>query len=379
MTGFPIVLGSERQRKRYQRFLEASVAVTQTKPIDVVTVQDICEFAQATRTTFYSYFGNLEGLFSESWNQQGRATIQKVLDTGNTDPSEHHLLRTAVASLAICNRTSEIAESVTRDPLSFASQAKTESHYTIGECSRIWILAIEIGWIMSAAVLDESNNPSISRQILQTLSHVEENAPAFDGLLSYPEFPPSTFDNSDNSGRVKNAAVHVFVNSGIARSSMIRIARRAGVSTITCYHEFENLVDLAVQTYADFSKAIFKQKSLTLTRSNSMGEGLVTSLFGNLSTNRDSWREFKKEIFLHSQVNKNLQSLLQVQASNSQRSIELYSQLLKLHKPSAIEIHNFLHCLELGLGVLKSVGIKPSINESLFIADHLVQEIHRNS
>lgn len=355
-----------RQSRRVEVFLDSAVAALVHKAIDRVTVHDICAAAGSTRTTFYSYFGNLEGIYADLWITRGRQLVSKVLRGELLADDERETFSAIVAVLTISKRSSEIAEALA---LEGSSRANTpDDMWLTSSIARLWLLASMIGWELSKSVLPPNSQPIHHMECLRLSGQIQElRSPVRPIGLHEPMFEVSSVRDL-----IMASAYSVIATAGLAKTSMVRVARRAGLSTATCYDEFSDLTDLAVQTYVT-AQGLINENHLSASKDvRSSSEQLVALIAGTLSNSRKTWREFRQEVFLDATHNSRLGEFLRSQSLALENVTGLYAQVLGTDARLAIDTSSMVHCLGLGLGVLHNLGVDTRLSKSLAVAEHLL-------
>ena len=80
-------------RNSHSGFLEAGISLIAKRGIDNITVADISKASGFTRATFYSYFGDLDGLYAEIWMLYGRSWLESLANDNLTNKPEVDQLR----------------------------------------------------------------------------------------------------------------------------------------------------------------------------------------------------------------------------------------------------------------------------------------------
>lgn len=361
---------SPRQSRRVETFLDGAIEAMRRQPIDRITVHDICAISGSTRTTFYSYFGNLDGIYADLWIARGRPLIEGILHGNPLTNDELDLFRASVAIMSISNRSNEILEAITEGGAQGSDAPFDRTRIDASETARVWLLASLIGWELSRYVMPEERTPS---RLMAFLGSIEPTSEAAATTTLRPlDLHEPEFDVSSSRGRIMSSAYSVFANAGIANSSMVRVARRAGLSAASCYSEFTNLTQLALQTYVTANQLVIEQNSRASLPDFNPAQQLVALLLGGLSPSRKIWREFRKELFLFASFDPELRSVLMSQSHVSERMTTSYAQLFGVDVRSALEISTLIHCLGLGLGVLHNIGLVLDIEQSLSVAELLL-------
>lgn len=355
-----------RQSRRVEVFLDSAVAALAQKPIDRVTVQDICSQADSTRTTFYSYFGNLEGIYADLWLSRGRLLVAKILRGELLGDGEWDLLRATVALLSIHNRSSEIAEAVALDGSPNADS--TADMWWSANTARLWLLASMIGWELSRPVLSPESRPIRHMELLRLTAQVSES----ESRIRPVDLRGPRFEVTSTRSQIMASAYSVLATAGIARTSIVRVARRAGLSAATCYSEFSDVADLGFHTFVTAQRLINEEHLTSTTSVGSPGEQLVALLMGMLSESRKPWREFRREVFLDASGSPRLGEFLRSQSLSMDKITGLYAQVLGTDVRAAIETSVMVHCLGLGFGVLSNLGVDTRLSRSVAVADRLL-------
>jgi AcrR family transcriptional regulator len=128
-------------RNSHAEFLDAGISLIAKQGIDNITVADISKASGFTRATFYSYFGDLDGLYAEIWMLYGRRWLEALATDNLPYKSEADQLRClAVLEIFIASkRKPAVLEVVTPTVSSWWNESVSENK--ADQAKLAWIVA----------------------------------------------------------------------------------------------------------------------------------------------------------------------------------------------------------------------------------------------
>ncbi|MSY63338.1 MAG: TetR family transcriptional regulator, partial [Actinobacteria bacterium] len=98
----------EAQKAAMAGLIDSGVAAIAKDGIDQISVQSISDGAKNSRPTFYSYFGDINGLIAEIWLAKADQWLELItnpeINPGALTPSDNILNRTRTEILATAHR-----------------------------------------------------------------------------------------------------------------------------------------------------------------------------------------------------------------------------------------------------------------------------------
>ena len=331
--------------------------------IDRVTVADVIKLSGHSRPTFYSYFGDINGMLAEIWIHHGRGMLDSQLyEVGaEVDPTVRNLDLESSLLQIMCasHRIPEIQEVLVPDYADWWSQATKGNHYI--ELKLSWILAIKIGIALSQHIDSQHQQAGVVLPVLRTMPENLDGSPLLAGLGDFPPFPEANsviVDAETTEDQLMNATIGVVANSGVAAASVARIARKSRVSTGTIYPRFTTGRDLVEKS---FDRAIADVVRGNLEQAGDMGFGAdqygltIRTGFGN---NRMVWRNYRIEMFLASMHDEAIRSkMVPGFESTRQQLVDGISAVPEFGPTLAQPLSYLMQVLGLGLSILHNAEL----------------------
>jgi AcrR family transcriptional regulator len=361
----------------FDTLLEAGVAAIERNGIDNVTVADIIGISGHSRPTFYSYFGDVNGLLAEIWIKHGRARldaeISSVASSGERTSVETDIDRTLLQIMCVAHRIPEVAEVVLPDIREWWTELTKGNRYI--ELRTAWILAVQIGIAMSVHVDPENRQAATVLPILRQMPDSMDGSLLLLGLGEMPQFPEAepvleTPDSVDE--QIMRATIEIIANSGVDAASVARIARKCRVSTGTIYPRFGTAEDLLEKS---FDASIRDVVSGNLRQARETGFGFdqygltVAAGFGE---NRRIWRDYRLEMHLAALHNSKLRELMKPGFEVSRNMlVDSISAVPVLGKRVAQPLSYLMQVLALGLSILHNLGLPLKTMDHRIVVRHL--------
>lgn len=276
--------------------------------IDQSTASDIIAKAKVSRPTFYSYFDDVTGLMADCWVHGGRDWFDTILwshlPQGFEDTNEH---KAFVDMLMSASRTPELLEVV--QPTVSWHWERLRKCTPAEQVSRLWALGTRLGMTASAAVMPSvlslGKFVAAIEMIPRDFSATPENTMAVrsvEPLVGEPELA----DPDDVTARLITAVVRVVSSSGVAKASMTRVCRAAGVTTGSAKPRFASMADLMSRGYEYAVLEVTRQnteQAATVFGGVTPVQAYTRMMNASLHPNRKSWRRYRQEMHLASRVN----------------------------------------------------------------------------
>lgn len=347
--------------------LSAGVEAIFVSGVDRISVSQVSALSNHSRPTFYSYFGDVNGLLAEIWLKWGSGWLKRVSDLNydvKADSPENQKLHLALTEIfAIARRTPELQEVV--EPTVANWWTEHESDSELCKLRTLWLFGERIGATIATTV----DSGVIAVQFVEAGLRMIPDEPGAKSSIAFPmpsfELPKLEGDYGfDDEVELKllEAAIEVIAASGVASASIARIARRAQVTSGAVYPRFENFDDLLNATF-DYS--VYRMLSTDLPKD----EAGMALLIGSQS-GRQVWRNFRVEIHLESRNRPILAD--QIRRNLETTNAGIAKQFQGQPSPELIgeSIPFLMHCLSIGFTTIQNNGIPlRDFNHGLIIGE----------
>jgi AcrR family transcriptional regulator len=328
--------------------------------IDRISVSQICDLAKNTRPTFYSYFGNIDGLLADIWISEGDAFLSRLADPSyevmNTKLAVED--RALVEIFAIAHRVPEVSEVVNRQVLaSWSSLTKNDDFKSL---KFAWLIGERLGALLMLPVDPTVKTLALADKFLLSVDKVANIKTKMTTDLLPAISDPAPREKSIDE-QLLAATVNVIANSGVKAASMARIARYAQMTTGSVYPRFSNISSLVIESFEFAAKHVVTQ-NLANTKDGSFGPdefGLFVT--AGLLARRKQWRNYRLEAHIEGRVNKPLAK--RIQKSNAEVNIQVSNALRRYDIPEVVleAATHLIHSIGIGFTLLFNAGI--ALNE----------------
>ena len=356
----PKAKSNTRHDRVVSDFRDAGISAINSSGIDRISVSLVCTVAESTRPTFYSYFGNLDGLLADIWLAEGDEFLARLADPGyqvlNSKLAAKD--RALVEIMAISHRNAEVSEVVNRKMQSWWKTLAGNDEFKNLKYS--WVIGARLGLLMMIPVDSTVKSLVVSDQLLNSIDKVAtiKNKVTTDLLppISDPEPVEQGVDQM-----LLAAAINVIANSGVAAASMARISRFAQVTTGSVYPRYSSIADLVLASFEFAAKHVVRQ-NLANTRDGSFGpDEFGLFVIAGLLPRRKQWRNYRIEAHIEGRVNKPLAK--RIQKSNQEVNAQVSEALKRYNVPEPVleSATHLIHSIGIGFSMMYNAGI--ALNE----------------
>lgn len=356
----PKAKSNTRHDRVVSDFRDAGISAINSSGIDRISVSLVCTVAESTRPTFYSYFGNLDGLLADIWLAEGDEFLARLADPGyqvlNSKLAAKD--RALVEIMAISHRNAEVSEVVNRKMQSWWKTLAGNDEFKNLKYS--WVIGARLGLLMMIPVDSTVKSLVISDQLLNSIDKVAtiKNKVTTDLLppISDPEPVEQGVDQM-----LLAAAINVIANSGVAAASMARISRFAQVTTGSVYPRYSSIADLVLASFEFAAKHVVRQ-NLANTKDGSFGpDEFGLFVIAGLLPRRKQWRNYRIEAHIEGRVNKPLAK--RIQKSNQEVNAQVSEALKRYNVPEPVleSATHLIHSIGIGFSMMYNAGI--ALNE----------------
>lgn len=364
----------------HEKFLSAGVSLIAKRGIDNITVADISRESGYTRATFYSYFGDLDGLFADIWMAHGHRWLDAMAhDSVPYSSDEDKLKCNALLEIFIaCKRKPSVQEVV------FPTVEKWWRESTggnkVSETKLAWILAASIGVVTSKhlapAVGDVGDIISLLRKM-----PVDQERFAGNHLRSLTEAQlesPAQSSESDED-KIMASTIDVVSIAGVADASMTRIARNLQVSTGSVYPRFRNIDAVISESFSWSIERIVSDNTAAYFATSGNVDSYASVIAGSLSDSRKPWRNFRLEMYLASRARESLSKKMIPGLEQSDAVLAKFVLKNGIPERYVDKVVGLMHALGIGFSVLLNAGIDVKSIEHRFPTRFLVSALTQGS
>ncbi len=341
-------------------FRNAGISAINSSGIDRISVSLVCTVAESTRPTFYSYFGNVDGLLADIWLAECDEFLARLADPAyqvlnSKDAAKDRAL---VEIMAISHRNAEVSEVVNRTMQFWWKALAGNDEFKNLKYS--WVIGARLGLLMMIPVDSTVKSLVISDELLNSIDKVAtiKNKVTTDLLppISDPEPVEQGVDQM-----LLAAAINVIANSGVAAASMARISRFAQVTTGSVYPRYSSIADLVLASFEFAAKHVVNQ-NLANTKDGSFGpDEFGLFVIAGLLPRRKQWRNYRIEAHIEGRLNKPLAK--RIQKSNQEVNVQVSEALRRYNVPEPVleSATHLIHSIGIGFSMMHNAGI--ALNE----------------
>jgi AcrR family transcriptional regulator len=359
--------------------IDAGIEAICQSGVDRISVSQLCKVSKITRPTFYVHFGDISGFLAEVWLLYGEQFLNQLSEpefqirNENESLQNRHCALTEI--LAIAHRVPEILEVVEPAVSKWWNQRSNEPE--LERLKAVWLVGSRLGNTLTRPIDPNADQATFIELALSSVPDV------FTGSLPAisPEILPkvSIVEVTDESldTQLVQAAIDVIANSGVASASMIRIARKAQVTTGTLYPRFSNLQDLVDSSFELAVRKVVDQNFSLMNNSGFQADDFAFFIMAGLNPARSNWRNFRIEIHLEGRLRP---SLAKRMASNLRETNLRLSEKLDekvLGELAKGPVPYLMHNLGVGFAVLQNAGVLLSSLDHRQISRELINSISK--
>jgi AcrR family transcriptional regulator len=350
-------------RNSHSGFLDAGISLIAKRGIDNITVADISKASGFTRATFYSYFGDLDGLYAEIWMLYGRLWLEALAKDDLPYKSEADQLRCfAVLEIFIASkRKPAVLEVVTPTVSNWWNDSVSENK--ADQARLAWIVAGNIGIAISKHLAPSITNVS---EIISLLRQMPSDPSVLEamGLAPTPKTTPLQavlrsleVPEQTDEERIKTSTIEVVASAGVADASMTRIARNLQVTTGSVYPRFKNVSEIIGEAFNWGQKTIVEENTAAYATTSSNPDSYAAIIVGANAESRKVWRDFRLEMYLASRVRESLSKAMIPGLVEADTLLATFARRNNLPERHIDQIVGLMHALGLGFPALQNAGL----------------------
>ena len=356
-------------RNSHGEFIDAGILLIAKNGIDNISVADISKASGMARATFYSYFGDLDGLFAEIWMLYGRLWLEALASETLPYRSEEDQRRCfALLEIFIASKRKPAVQEVVSPTVTSWWKDSTSSNKA-EQVKLAWIVAGNLGIAISKHL-----TPSIT-QVGEILSLLRQ-MPTDEAILQSMQFAPVTDTGPiklvmsspesielTEDDRIKASTIEVVASAGVADASMTRIARNLQVTTGSVYPRFKNVSEIIGEAFSWGQELIVEENTTAYKSTNSNPDSYAAIIIGANSDSRKLWRDFRLEMYLASRVKESLTKAMIPGLQTADSLLASFARRNGLPERHIDQIVGLMHALGLGFPALQNAGFNIQILE----------------
>ena len=327
--------------------------------IDNITAADLIGEAGVSRSTLYSYFGEVLGVVAEVWAACGAEWLTQVM----TQPERNHDIDAAMVSLLCTARRAPLLNEVVQPDIDAVWASVAEQ----GEMARMkaaWMLASVVGVELTAPIVPEARGIELLSSLIADMpDDADARVGSLDSLepLELPETRSPMKSNDDSvTTRLTKAAVEVVASSGLEAASMMRVCRVARLSTGAATPRFAGLRAMHERAFAEANAAVVRSNSeqfADYARRLSPPDMNAMFVRSSLAPNRELWRRYRRELHLAARNDADLAAMMHEAFSESNRALR--AAMVRNGAPaSVVDVAVMFNLVfAVGLGAVADTGI----------------------
>lgn len=350
----PTTPRSRRGAATREQFLELALVKIVEVGMNRLSVSELVEASGMTRPTFYSYFGDRDGLLAEMWLDKGELWCLGMMEEKPDFDAESILNRAMSEIFLYCHRSADIRELV--GPTLFKTLEKNFG----GQAARsvaLWRMANRLGVIVTARIWPTVKDALFLDEYLEGLaSQVRIVTPTTE-----PDLPEIELRNSgETPPELVEAVVRVVQASGLEGLSILRLGRVMRVTSGFLNPRIDDLVHLVGESYTVVQNAAVEQNLAIWSDLKLNPEGFAKFIVGSVGSSRKYWRNFRTEVLVASAHSIELRELVSSSMDSFLESISARTAALLFPRQLVNRVALLVHTLLFGFTALSNAGIDVS-------------------
>jgi AcrR family transcriptional regulator len=344
-------LRSAKAEATRARFLELALESITQSGIASLSASDLVKRSGVSRPTFYSYFGDVDGLLAELWLAYGEAwACSMLLDAG---PGIHE----APESRALCevflqaHRNQQVREVVSATLHEVLERELPEpGRRSVG----LWRMANRIGARVTAASWPQAADALFLDSYLDSIDgKVSRLAPT-----GSPELPAIAWELEEGTDpSIVEGVIQIVGSSGVGSLSILRLGRVLRVTSGYLNPRISNLPQLVADTYRIAQDSAARQNMATWSALNLKPEGFARFVVGSVGEARAPWRRFRTEVLVAAAYSEELGAAVAQSMDEFIQRLRARTSRIGLPVELAERVALLVHTLLVGFAALDSAGV----------------------
>jgi AcrR family transcriptional regulator len=340
-------------------FIAAGLIAISSHGIDEISVSAVTKLAGSTRPTFYSQFGDIDGLLADIWLEHGAWFLDALTDPNFrfevADQATKEKITALLEIFTVSNRKPELLEAV--EPSTQRWWASRTGKDTYAQLKLAWFAGMRIGAWLTYPIEPKALLASFAGPIISSLGNKPLSTVLPFKQLQLPLLKDPKLESAVVQDILIESAIAVISKFGVKDASLTRIARNAQVTTGSTYPRFKNTEALVL---ASFDRAITRVTQENFSKISA--DGFTPDDFGNITTAglqpaRKIWRNFRVETHLAARADAKLASAIRDALAKTNAQVSKGLGLLPVSNAERESVAFLVHVIGIGLAVLLNAGV----------------------
>jgi len=360
---------SVRSQTRRDAIIDFALKDISLVGVDGISVTALIASAGITRPTFYSYFGDVQGLLAEIWLEKGRQWIDIVAAPGEFTQRDNELVFALTEIFISAHRSEELRTIVEISFAEFISEFAGEA----GRLTTVmWRIANRVGVVGTHRVWPSVQDALFLDSFLDAVStrKVKPNITVVDEL---PEIELDASEVVDVN--IARGVIGIVGRGGVSGLSVLRLGRILRVTSGYLNPRIDSLKALVGLTYGLVQDSAARQNVKLWTLWNLNPRGFARFIVGSLGGSRQSWRLFRNEVLVASAHDPELAAIIGSTMDSLLKIVGSKVTGFGYSRAVTARISVLVHTMLFGFSTLSAVGVKVGDLAHEGIIDALLKEL----
>jgi AcrR family transcriptional regulator len=360
---------SVRSQTRRDAIIDFALKDISSVGVDGLSVTALIASAGITRPTFYSYFGDVQGLLAEIWLEKGRQWIDIVAAPGEFTQRDNELVFALTEIFISAHRSEELRTIVEISLAEFISEFSGDA----GRLTAVmWRIANRVGVVGTQRVWPSVQDALFLDSFLDAVStrKVKPNITVVDEL---PEIELDASEVVDVN--IARGVIGIVGRGGVSGLSVLRLGRILRVTSGYLNPRIDSLKELVGLTYGLVQDSAARQNVKLWTLWNLNPRGFARFIVGSLGGSRQSWRLFRNEVLVASAHDPELAAIIGSTMDSLLKIVGSKVTGFGYSRAVTARISVLVHTMLFGFSTLSAVGVKVGELAHEGVIDALLKEL----
>jgi AcrR family transcriptional regulator len=360
---------SVRSQTRRDAIIDFALKDISSVGVDGLSVTALIASVGITRPTFYSYFGDVQGLLAEIWLEKGRQWIDLVAAPGDFTQRDDELVFALTEIFISAHRSEELRTIVEISFAEFIGQFSGDAGLLTAV---MWRIANRVGVVGTQRVWPSVQDALFLDSFLDAVStrKVKPNITVVDEL---PEIELDASEVVDVN--IARGVIGIVGRGGVSGLSVLRLGRILRVTSGYLNPRIDSLKELVGLTYGLVQDSAARQNVKLWTLWNLNPRGFARFIVGSLGGSRQSWRLFRNEVLVASAHDPELAAIIGSTMDSLLKIVGSKVTGFGYSRAVTARISVLVHTMLFGFSTLSAVGVKVGDLAHEGVIDALLKEL----
>lgn len=335
-----------------EQFLDLAIQEIAHKGTANLSAVSLVKDSNLTRSTFYSYFGDLDGLLADLWIERGVTWLERMVSKDKSFNFDEIFIRSLAEVFLLAHRNSQIREVVRFTLKRFLAKFESEP---AAEAIAMWRLANRLGIVATKAVWFEVLEGVFLDDYLDSIEGKIKKL----NKTEVPDLPEIELEVEDESEKeILLGVIQIIASSGLKGFSILRLGRLLRVTSGYLNPRIYNQNELIGTAYKIAQTSAAKQNLALWASLKLRPEGFARFIVGSVGNSRQSWRWFRSEVMIA--ATHDVELAKHVSPSMTLMIDALQQRTAKLGFPKQLirRVAILVHTLLFGFTALQAAGLE---------------------